>query len=476
MGLYVLLRLVWRPAFALVLPAAAGLLLLLFIFSLDADLERTRKLDLSMIAFPTVLGMLTGQTAHDLRSRLFSWTLPNFQRQLRNAVLVLAAISGLAWTAAYMGLGGSIAPVAACAVYLLIFLAYASVQRAVGLLIFVSLAVVIWADASFGFARAQPAVVTLAAGLGCALVIYVGLTVQAGRKILQAPDLFMLINLFNPVEVARADSEKLRKRGDRPREWKTGFIGTRSADWVRAIEFGNVGATGQLRAAVGLIATFALMGTMILWPIFTQGRSFTVGLEHAFHVFFWPPTPALAEPIFIPLAIMQAFWAWSILMSTHSAPQAGWLYPLSRRNRAQVVYRICLRHTLRTTLLLALTFAIYAGFMVALRGGPAEFSGVPRYFQGVLALIVFMPAAQAARLWLERVSADGETNRWSMVVAVLGLLPFAGATQLTAHFWPLLFADTAAPIQAVLVVTAILMSQGILYRGLVFRSERADLI
>ena len=156
--------------------------------------------------------------------------------------------------------------------------------------------------------------------------------------------------------------------------------------------------------------------------------------------------------------------------------QRGWVYPLSRRRRSLIVYRMSLRQNLRIVWMHSLTFAFYGALIVVLRGGVDDLGFMPGFFRGVIAVVILLPVAQWVRLWLDWTSPRGGTNRRYMFLVLFGLFPFAGLAPLLTYQWPRLFAEVGLPIQASLLIALALASQGLYYRALTNHYQRKDLI
>lgn len=473
MALSAFFRLVWRPAFAIFLPLSGFFLVVLFVLTLDKDLDRARQLDLSMLAVPLVLGMFVGQTVHDVRCRLFSWTIPNLQWRLGASVIGLALLSALLWTWAYRSLGGGMNALAAFAEFSLVFMACAAVQRSIAVVLAILMAAGIWSDLVFGFIRAHPIGWTVFALLGAAVCFHAGFSRRSARRILLAPYLFLAVNLFNRAELARA-KEGMLTRSSRPRQWRLSFVGTEIRDWVRAVEYGSFGATSRVRATSSTYVLFGVLGFMITYPAFTD-RSFEMGLEHAFHVLFSPPVH-LEDATFVPVYFFQAIWALGLVFGASGRLQRGWVYPLSRHLRSLIVYRMSLRQNLRLVQMLSLTFVFYGALIVVLRGGIDDLGFIPGFFRGVIAVVILVPIAQGIRLRLDRISPQGGIRQRPFMFVLLGIVPVAGLVQLLTYQWPRLFAEVAFPIQALLLIALALHSQGIFYRVVTNHYQREDLI
>ncbi len=477
MPLYAFFRLVSRPAFVLILPISGLFLVMALLMALNLDLEKQRALDLSMLALPLVIGLLVGQTANDVRYRFFSWTLPKLHSRLGASVIGIGLGSALLWSLAYRSLGGELGSLAAFAGFLLIFMVSAAVQRAIVSVLAALLAATIWADLFFGFIRAQPLGWTVFALLGVAFCFHAGFSHPSSRRILLSPHFLRVVNAFNAVEVARAEEEKL-KRSARPKPWRLAFVGTEIVNWVRAIEYGSRGAKSGPRAFVTAYAYFALMGFLITSTAFLdayqEGASFEVGLERAFHVLFEPPVP-LEDGTYSPSAFFQAAWAWSFVFAASSLLRRGWVYPLSRRLRSLIVFRMSLRTNLRLAQMLSLTFVLYGGLIVLLRKGVDSLGFMPGFFRGVIALVILLPLVQWIHLWLDRFSHQDGAKQWSVLLGLIPLLPFAGLVQLLTVSWPRLFAEVSPLIQGALLLALVLVSQGLYYRVLKGHFERRDL-
>jgi len=475
MALYAFFRLVWRPAFALLLPMTVGFFLMLFVMSLNWDLERSRQLDLSMLAIPLMLGMLVGQTVHDVRCRFFSWTLPNFNRKLATSVMGIALLSALAWSLAYRNLGGEMDAIAGFAGFLLVFMAFAAVQPN-GIVAWLSmLAAAVLAVPLFNLIRAQPIAWTVVALMVAAACYRAGFGRGSSRRTLLSPHALMGVNLFNRLEVTRAQEEIL-KRSDRSREWHSSVLGRDLRNWVRAIEHGSLGVVSRVRTGITTGASFAFMGLCITSPAFMhEGRTFDSGLEHAFHVLFTPPIP-LENPTLVPVSLMMAIWAAAHVFSASGAFQRGWVYPLSRDQRSRVAYRLGLRQNLLILTLLSLTFVAYGGLIVLLGGGGDGFGYMPGYFRGVIAIGVLLPLVQRYRLWLDQASNQDWSIQWTTVLMALGVAVFAGLAELVTFLWSRAFSDVATPMQAALLVALLMASQGLFRRALANHHRLADLI
>ncbi len=111
MNLYALFRLLWCPAKIL---TPIGLVLTALFVTLAQEILNIDSPDragaLAALLFPALAGFVIGQAVGELESCSFSWTLPGLHRKLLSSVMLTGVVAVLAGVGLHIALGGSYGP------------------------------------------------------------------------------------------------------------------------------------------------------------------------------------------------------------------------------------------------------------------------------------------------------------------------------------------------------------------------------
>ena len=473
MGAYAFLRLLQRPAFVLIVPFTGILIMMLLITAWSQDKEGVSQLDLSMLIVPLVIGTLVGQTIYDVRSRLFSWSLPGFQRKLGTSVVGLGFVFACLWVWAYLVWGGELAPLTAFACFLLIFMLSTVAQRTAPMLWVTLLLVVVWGDGFFFSLREYPALAALFALLIASACATAHFNSTLWRKALQSPHMQSIVNVFNVKEVARTNAAKLGRRAT-AKVWTLDRAGSELRKWMRAVKYENGGGLGRGRAALqayGPVVAVAFMTASIPF----DGRSIEEGWKCAFDVLFEPTGPR-GPRVFVPIAMLQGVVAWVAILEAPSFLQRGWVYPVSREQRYKLIYRLSLRQGLHLVWTLVAPFSLLAVLLTVMSAESYDLSYLPGFYRGIIAIAIVLPLAQWVGFRLEQAGFRGSGGQWSVVLKMIGTFGFGFLVMAASLFWPRFMMEVAVPLQAALLLALACVSQALFYGFLVKHYRRADLI
>ncbi|MFT7680056.1 MAG: hypothetical protein ACI8QC_004062 [Planctomycetota bacterium] len=473
MGAYAFLRLLQRPAFVLIVPLAGLFLVLLLIMTLDRDIGPARRLNLSMLALPLVIGTIAGQTIHDVRSRLFSWSLPGLQRRLGASVVGLGLVLASLWTWGYYQLGGELLPPVGFSCFLFVFMLSSVLQRSAPLLWVSVLLAVSWAEAFFGLMLEHSVLAATVATLGASACAASWFSTSAWRQVLQSPHVQLIVNAFNSDETAHTAAAKLGRRSG-SRRWTLAQVGNSARNWVRAAEHGSGGGVSYLRTAVTSYGPFLLVALMSVFPAFSD-QAMVDGYVSAFHVLFGPPVQ-VENSIIVPTTLMQAAAAWGLVTQAPSMLQSGWVYPISRLQRTALVHRLSLRQCVRMIWALTVTFGALSAALVGMGAGTYGFSYLPSFFRGIIATAILIPLAQGFRFRIDQAAAGADSKQWSVVLLMIGTLLFGALATLVVVIWTGVMVEIAFPLQAALLLALAGATQALYYLFLAKHYRHADLI
>ena len=111
MNLYALFRLLWCPAKIL---TPIGLVLTAVFVTLAQEILNIDSPDragaLAALLFPALAGFVIGQAVGELERCSFSWTLPGLHRKLLSSVMLTGVVAVLAGVGLHIALGGSYGP------------------------------------------------------------------------------------------------------------------------------------------------------------------------------------------------------------------------------------------------------------------------------------------------------------------------------------------------------------------------------
>ena len=422
MNLYALFRLVWRPAkmrTPIGIANIAAFLVLAHLIGIVINTghrERADGADAALL-FAAFVGLLIGQAVGKLEQCSFSWTLPGLHRKLAPAVVLTGIVVALAGVGFHIKVGGSYGPA---------IFGLAALGFSVGL---AAATPYVLGDPSarFGaFTLLPPAAIVLTvifidriAALCQAHPIpwfFVGVTGAASY----------LWRRFDPVaakaRLSPADSSSApfssRARPVAPARsvgpsWDRPYLGTSTANWIRAGVHENFGMKRLQLLRVITIHALAgpiLIGAMV-WSLGAGSETSKLELDQILYwLVFVPPghaTPlvslqaALNDPS-LPAAIV--YWCGALVFGFMVAaltfePAAislrrGWLYPLSRTRLAEVAYWGGLMQSAASIALAVIAHCLLAMLSLSIAGQQFSFDFVPSFVLALALAFVLMPAAQ----------------------------------------------------------------------------------
>ncbi len=362
MNSYALFRLLWCPAkiatpVGIVLGGVFVSATLLFVNIDSAD----RAGALAALLFPALAGFVVGQAVGELELCSFSWTLPGLHRKLLSSVMLTGVVGALAAVGLHITLGGSYGPgifglaalgftlgLATATPYLL---ADPSARFAASSL-FPPVAIVlaaIFIDRIASLCQAQPIPCFVVSVAGAALYLWRRFDPVAAKARLSPADSSSALVSSRAWLVAPA--------GRTGPSWDRPYLGTSTANWIRAGAHENFG-----RKRLGLLRVILLHA--LYGPISNSAIAWSLGIGNSrlefeqilYWLLFVPPghaTPlvsvesALADPalpaIFYWLGalwfgFLVAVGTFEPVVTRSISLRRGWLYPLSRTHLAEVAY------------------------------------------------------------------------------------------------------------------------------------------
>jgi hypothetical protein len=240
------------------------------------------------------------------------------------------------------------------------------------------------------------------------------------------------------------------------RGWTGGAIDdTRTR--VRALFYEEVGwVSGEQLGATLRIAAFAAAFVLALAFVLgtTNGGTFANGFAWMWQLVFDPRRSVEGVVGRQPTGLAASAMATGAILSglvSRLDFRRGVHYPISRSERAEVVWQACLRQTLVLTVSLG-ALLLVAGFVAGLASGlDLELRRVPEVLGCLAVTAVMLPALQWVRIrLLHKRGALGDATTWTLAFA--GTAAFFGAVQgLTLVGWRAL-----DPTQSVLVLVLVL--------------------
>jgi hypothetical protein len=417
MNLYALFRLLWCPAKVAspigIVITGAGLSSGLAMLNIDSP---DRAGALAALFFPALAGFVVGQAVGELESCSFSWTLPGLHRELLSSAVLTAVVVALAAVGFHIALGGSYGP----AIFGLAVLGFSlglamatpyvmgdpSAQFGVSFLL-PSVAIVltgIFIDRIATLCQAHPLPWFIVGATGAALYLWRRFDPVAARARL------------SPADFSSAPSSsraRLAASAGRTRpSWDLPYLGTSTANWIRAGEHENFG-----RKRFGLLRMILFQS--LAGPIVICAAAWSLGtfekLE-ADQILYWlvfvPPghaTPLVSAEAALSDPSLPAFFYWlgalgfgfMVAASTFEPVVAlpmslrrGWLYPLSRTHLAEVAYWGGLMQSAAALGSAAIVYCLLAMWSLPTAGQQFNFDFVPSFLLAIALAFVLMPAAQ----------------------------------------------------------------------------------
>lgn len=447
LSLYALGRLIWRPMslvllFPLVLAAAVP-----FLWTSGGDLNTVettvpmiRALWRQSVMF-AALGIFSALYAREFRQGLFTWTLPRLDRQLLQGMVLLAAVFLIPYGIAVANVIGFRMATAAMGSGLLFFAVGTELQDQIHSanyrrVLLAAIVVILWKiDYLYQVASIAPiefAVVT--AGV-CVVLLRRGSSAEMSRQRPFTPD-----NAFGI-----GSSEALRtywqKRSTNERQWIRPIRHDSIRDWVSAVRYESYNPRGGewLRASITQVAfgaVIAYLSNSAPLIVLIAGGAFTFG---------------------------------------GLQPRMNYLYPVSRQQRARIMYFSSL---LETVVICALC-AVFAGLLFSVGPSPLKYLHDERTFTPVALIqlvafaFAFAPIAQWAKVYGVITPVSGLSQpRWQLIFGcqLIYMLIAAGLAAFIAK------RETSAPLIWVAALGISAIVQTLFWNALKWRFARANLV
>jgi hypothetical protein len=505
MNLYALFRLLWCPAR---IATPAGIVLggvfvsapLLFVNIDSAD----RAGALAALLFPALAGFVVGQAVGELELCSFSWTLPGLHRRLLSPVGLTGFVGALAAVGLHITLVGSYGPgifglaalgftlgLATATPYLL---ADPSARFAASSL-FPPVAIVLAAiliDRIASLCQAQPIPCFVVSVAGAALYLWRRFDPAVAKTRLTPADAASVPSSYGEIS---ASAGKTGPSWDRP------YLGTSTANWIRAGEHENFG-----RKRLGLLRMIMLHA--LLGPVFIGALVWSLGMvqkntmlesdQILYWLLFVPPghaTPlvsaavALDEPSLPAIFYwLGALWFGFLVAASTFEPvvtlsislRRGWLYPLSRTHLARVAYRGGLMQSAAALGSMAILYCLLAMLSLSIAGQRFSYDFVPSFVLALALAFVLMPAAHWTGLkhlpQLTFVQKSFRVALWKLPGAWLGAPPlFALAVGILLVLWRLWIPATL--FQGLIILAGLaVISQWIYRRAVKAHFAHGDLV
>ncbi len=504
MNFYALFRLLWCPAKIL---TPVGFVLTAVFVTLAQLILNTDSPDragaFAALLFPALAGFVIGQAVGELENCSFSWTLPGLRRELLSSVVLTAVVVVLAGVGLHIALGGSYGPaifgLAALGFSLGLAMATPYVMGdpsaqfgASSLLPPVAIVLtVIFIDQTAALCQAHPIPWFIVGVTGTALYLW--------RR-------------FDPVaakarrSVADASSAPFSSRarpvapaGRTGPSWDRPYLGTSTANWIRAGEHENFGM--KRLWSLRVILLHALVGPIVIgaqvWLLGVGNRTLESD-QILYWLVFVPPghaTPlvsvesALADPA-LPAIVYWcgAFWfgflaavcTFEPVVTLSISLRRGWLYPLSRTHLAEVAYWGGLMQSAAALGSTAILYCLLAMLSLSTAGHQFSFDFVPSFVLALALAFVLIPAAQwmgLKRLPQLTLAQKGfRVALWKLPAAWFGApILFALAVGTLLVLWRLCIPATLFQGLFILAGLAVI-SQWIYHRAVKAHFARGDLV
>ncbi len=436
MGLHAFFRLAGRPAILMVLGAAvtfvtlvfAGDAFLIWIWGrepgFDPDEQFAHVLDVSVLAIPLVVGLLTSDLAYDLRTRPFSWLLPGLNAKLlRGVVLVgLVAVTAIAVVYGLWGRGDGLA-VFGCGVLLFAcghHLLDRPLPRAVTVTGWgLAVAVLVLADPVVRVTSSAP---LLTAGVGivlAAMILRAAYSSANAREVVSLEGVRSLINTFNPAASAKYEREKRTHAGA---PWTLGRLGSDLNLWSRAAYHEYGGHRSRTRTLLERTLGPLFVALIATSSAFQDGyeidASFAHGWLYSYHALVRPEVePLFAEagpPPYATVVLLVSLFFCAVAGQGTPLLRLGRVYPLTRAQRARIAWRSSLGTSLSVLVLVLLSFGAAALAARQLAAPEAVPERLPAFVRAALAAFVLAPFVQFLRVRQVSAGARGGA-RWNWI-------------------------------------------------------------
>ena len=495
MNLYALFRLLWRPAKTRLPVGIANILAFWALAQLIGILINTGhrgRADGAHVAllFAAFVGFVIGQAIGELESCSFSWTLPGLHRGLLSSVMLTGVIVALAGVWFHITMGGSYGPAIFGLATLGFSLGLATASPYVlgdpstrfGALTLLPPAAivltVIFIDRIAALCQAHPIPWFIVGVTGAAFYLWQRFDPVAAKARLSPADSSPAPFSYRARPVAPA-----RRTGP---SWGRPYLGTSTANWIRAGKHENFGMKRLWLLRVILL--HALGG-----PIAISAVAWSLGIgdspldsEQILYWFVFVP-PGHATPLVSPQAALDdpslpAIFYWCgalgtgfIVASFTFEPvvtlsislRRGWLYPLSRTRLAEVAYWGGLMESAAALGSTAILYCLLAMWSLSTAGHQFSFDFVPSFVLALALAFVLMPAAQWMGLKhlppLALAQKSFRTAQWKVPGAWLGTpMLFALAVGTLLVLWRLFIPATL--FQGLIVLAGLAVASQWIYR------------
>jgi len=272
--------------------------------------------------------------------------------------------------------------------------------------------------------------------------------------------------------------ERRRRLPDGPRKtgWRVGYLGTNPRGWVRAAIHAVHGANGWKTAARSVSRAWGLGLLLVANAWLDRGdMSFGEALGRSVHdaLFLSPHQPRFGEsggPFVIVAIVIAAAGVVTALFSPVALNEAM-TYPLSRRQRAQVLFRGGLVDGANLLFIVGCALFVVGHVTGWLVGIEVRFDFMPFFFRVLMVTVILMPLAHWGRIRLQAGARRGAEN--AMIGVIAGVIGFVAAVGLGTAVSSAVFGSPIVELGA--LSAAILVSQ-LIYRHMLTSYYRtADL-
>jgi hypothetical protein len=273
------------------------------------------------------------------------------------------------------------------------------------------------------------------------------------------------------------ERRRMVQEGPKSTGWRAGYLGTAPWSWVRAAVHEVHGFRGwkDVSRINNPIWGFGILVLLHAWAEKGDMRlGEAVGRTIYDALFRSPHQPLFGEKggPFLYVAVVLAAVGFATALFSPVALNDGMTYPLSRRQRAQILFRGGLVD-MATFLLFVSPFLYAVGHLTGwLVGYELRFDFMPFFFRVLMVSLILMPLGHWGRFRLQSATRRRAGN--TLVGVVFGITGFVIAVIFWAFVSPRLFGSPA--VELATLAAALLVSQLIYRHKLTSYYRTADLI
>lgn len=351
-----------------------------------------------VLAFPLVVGLLSGLAIQELQHCWFASTLPDVRRKTSFG-FVVAGIGFTSIVVALQSVAGS-----AHGLWSLLSIGFAAFclggiashpRHREMTLFFIAVAAIAWlGSAQAGTFCASHQAVAIVGSLSFAsLALWLRFGEGSFRRLPFHPRI-ELAGTFSMKHSAQTAREKLARRKQRKRPWREGSMGSNTGAWVRAGFYESTGGLGwsdipRLAPPVLMLVAMVALNSLSRERIGPWYRAISDSLWLA--IFNPPGVDARSQHVLV-IFLVAVIGLFSMAGLTSSLDPRRH-YPLSRRDLARVTFWFHAAATAASLALVGITLAFIGTVAGAVAGRRLELIFVPNFVRAILVTAITLPVA-----------------------------------------------------------------------------------